>query len=177
MTGAERGRGLEVLGIKTQKGREELTGAMRAHRARDSGGERRRQVRAAGCKDGPRDRGRSRQGAGTCFRGSCTGSSGCWATARVSAPPQSHPPRCSLAPFHPHPAIPAKTGASQQPPRGPVSRSNRSPAAGRSFVRRLDLLPVPAHLSSAGFRVLDWEARLEKPILRECLHEPFTISF
>lgn len=154
-----------VLGIKAQKSREEPTVARRAHRARDLGWERRWRVGAAGCKAGRRGRGRSGQGAGTCFRGSCTGSSGCWAAARVSAPPRSHPPRCSPAPFHPHPAIPAKTGASWQPPRGLVSPSNSSPAAGLSFVRRLDLLPTLAHLSSAASRVLGLETGLEKPVL------------
>lgn len=135
-------------GIKVQTGHEEPMEARRAHRVRDLGWERRWRVGASGCKPGQRGSG---QDAGTCFRGSCTGNSVCWVVARVSAPPQSHPPRCSPAPFHPHPAIPAMTGASWQPPRGPVSQSNRSPAAGRSSVCRLDLLPALAHLSSAGF--------------------------
>lgn len=152
-------------GIKTQESRKEPTEARRAHRARDLGWERRWRVGAAGCKAGRRGCGRSGQGAGTCFRGSCTGSSGCWAAARVSALPRSHPLRCSPAPFHPHPAIPAKTGASLQPPCSPVFLSNRSPASGRSFVCRFDLLPVLAHLSSAASRVLDLETELERPVL------------
>lgn len=152
-------------GIKAQTGREEPTEARRAHRARDLGWERRWRVGASGCKAGRRGRGRSGQDAGTCFRGSCTDNSVCWVAARVSAPPQSHPPRCSPAPYHPHPATPAKTGASPQPPRGPVSPSNRSPAAGRSSVSRLDLLPVLAHLSSACFLSPGQESPFGEPAL------------
>lgn len=88
-----------------------------------------------GCKAGPGTRGGAVGAAGgTCFRGSCRGSSGCWAAARVSAPLQSQLPRCSPVPSHPHPATPAKTAASLRSPSGPVSPPNRSPAAVQSSV-------------------------------------------
>lgn len=88
----------------------------------------------------------------TCFRGSCTDSSGCWAAARVSAAPRwSHLPHCSLAPFHPHRAIPARREASWRPPSSPVSPPKRSPAAIQSSAARLVRLSALAHLRSAGF--------------------------
>lgn len=92
----------------------------------------------------------------TCFRGSCRDNSGCWVAARVSAPPRSLPPRCSLAPFHPHPEIPARRGASRRrlqrrPPSGPVFPPNRSPAAVQSFQAGLVRLQGFVHLRSAGF--------------------------
>lgn len=87
----------------------------------------------------------------TCFRGSCRNSSGCWAAARVSAPLWSHPPHCSLVPFHPHRAIPARMEASRRPPSGPVSPPKRSPAAIQSSAARFVRLSTLAHLRSAGF--------------------------
>lgn len=87
----------------------------------------------------------------TCFRGSCRDSSGCWAAVPASAPQRSHPPRCSLAPFHPHPAIPATRGASRRPQSGPVSPPNRSPAAVQFSVAGLGRVPALAHLRSAVF--------------------------
>lgn len=158
--------GMGGPGTKVQDGGPEVPRkARRALRARDLGWEgRRRRLRAARLRDlgwaaGPGG-GAERWGQGgatravgrcTCFRGSCRDSSSCWAAARVSAPPRSHPPRCSLAPFHPHPAIPARKGASRRPLNGPVSPPNRSPAAVQSSVARLLRLPALAYLRSAGF--------------------------
>lgn len=103
-------------------------------------------------RDAGPGRGHGDGGRYTCFRGSCRDSSGCWAAARVSAPPQSLPPRCSLAPFHPHLEIPARRGASRRrPPSGPVFPLNRSPAAVQSPEAGLVRLPALAHLRSAGF--------------------------
>lgn len=112
--------------------------------------------RRAGCEAAP-GRGHGTAGRCTCFRGSCRDSSGCWAAARISAPRRSHPPRCSLAPFHPRPAIPARRGASRRPPSGPVSPPNRSPAAVQSSAAGLVRLPALVHLRSAGFPGLSGE--------------------
>lgn len=152
-------------------GREARREARRAHRAGDLGWEgRRRRLGAArlpgrdgirGWDAGPRRGATGAAGRCTCFRGSCRDSSGCWAAARVSAPRRRHPPRCSLAPFHPHPAIPAKRGASRQPRSGPVSPPKRSPAAVQYSVAGLLRHPALSHLRSAGFpgsqaRKLTW---------------------
>lgn len=135
--GAEKSRGTVGAqrfrrGTKVQDGGpEERREARRALRARNyiagSGEEglcERPEVRCGagmGGRDAGPGRGHGDGGCCTCFRGSCRDSSGCWAAARVSAPPQSLPPRCSLAPFHPHPEIPARRGASRRrPPSGPV---------------------------------------------------------
>lgn len=135
---------------------------------------------SAGREDGVRERpgrraevamrGRGRGGATgtaarcTCFRGSRRDSSGCWAAARVSAPRWSHPPHCSLAPFRPHRAIPARREASRRPPSGPVSPPKRSPAAIQSSAARLVRVSALAHLRSVGFPGLseEEEAVLER---------------
>lgn len=124
---------------------------------------------SCGTRSGRRGRGGATRAAGrcTCFRGSCRDSSGCWAAGRVSAPRRSRPLRCSLAPFHPRPAIPAGRGASRRPLSGPASPPNRSPGAVQSSVAGLVRLPALAHLRSAGFP--DSQSRkLECPLIFLC---------
>lgn len=163
-----KGTGMVGPGIQVHDGGwEEQREARSALQARDLGWERRRWLLGAA---GPPGRGwgarpgggpgagpqgqagwQAELGASTCFRGSCKDSSGCWTAARVSAPRLSLPPRYSLAPFHLHPAIPARRGASRRPLGGPVSPPNRSPAAVQPSVSGLVRLPALAHLRSAGF--------------------------